>query len=155
MTLTPSPASTERTSVPSRYRISPVRSVPAYVFRTSPVLASSSQTGARYPSVTYTRPPAATSRFWMFSGMSPGRVLNHEPFHSRHPHRRIGTFQSKTPLNASRATRNHLSGNGCCPARLIGASSTIANRRPRAVTSVLTLESVSCDRSHVGPAVHW
>ena len=87
--------------------------------------------------------------------MSPGRVVNHEFFHSRQPHWRMGTFQSSTPLNASRATRNHWSGGDSGPSRLVGASLTIANSRPRAVTSVLTLESVSCDWSHVGSASHW
>ncbi len=91
----------------------------------------------------------------MSSGKSPGRQENHECFHSRHPHCRIGTFQSSTPLNASRATKDHLSGSGWSPARLIGASSTMAKSLPRAVTSVLTLESVSCDRSHMGPEIHW
>ena len=91
----------------------------------------------------------------MFSGTSPGRVLNHEGFHSRQPQRGMGTFQSGTPLNASRAVRNHLSGRSCGPTRLVGASSVIVKSRPRAVTIVEMLESLSCDFIHVGPAVHW
>ncbi len=42
--------------------------------------------------------------------MTPGRGVNQEGFHSRQPHCSTGIFQSATPLKASRAARNHLSG---------------------------------------------
>ena len=45
-------------------------------------------------------------------------------------------LQSVTPLNASRATRNHLS--GVVPAMPGGPSSTIVNTRPPADTMELT-----------------
>ena len=60
-------------------------------------------------------------------------------------------FHSRTPLNASLATRNHF---GAIAAAAMGPSSMMAKIRPFDETSALVLARWSWLRAHLGPAIH-
>ena len=141
-------------SRPSERSTSSARAVSSYTRRGWPVAASRAVTGASAPSVTYTVSPSVTRRLPISGGMVnrgtmplPGVPLKN--FESQFG---TGHFHRRTPLNASRATTNHLL--GTVPSTQASVSSQRANSRPPADTMALTLGVQPWLRAQSGPAVH-